>query len=84
MSEPASLLDELNETDETGPHARGSVLDELSGLDRDGEAEAAEKETQEQAKSELGQELKAAITGNDPKAIYEAICKIVRNEGYEE
>lgn len=80
MTEPASLLDELNGADETGPHERGSVLDELSGLDRDGDAEKADRETEVQAKKEIGQELRMALKGNDDLALYEAIAKVLTHE----
>jgi hypothetical protein len=76
-----SILDELTEGEESGAHKAPSVLDELTGLDKDDEADAAEKETAEAAKSEIGQELHVALKGNDPKAIYEAVAKVIANEG---
>ena len=77
-----SILDELTEGEESGAHkAPPSVLDEMTGLDKDDEADAAEKETAEAAKSEIGQELHVALKGNDPKAIYEAVAKVIANEG---
>jgi hypothetical protein len=76
-----SILDELDESGDSGAHKAPSVLDDLTGLDKDDEADAAEKETADAAKSEIGQELHVAIKGNDPKAIYEAVAKVIANEG---
>lgn len=77
-----SLLEELGaDADDTGPHRRGSVVDELTGKDSEGEADAAEEETRAAAKEELGQEALTAVKGNDAKALYEVIAKIAANEG---
>jgi hypothetical protein len=78
-----SILDELDEAGDTGPHSRKglSVLDELTGLDKDDEADKAEEETRQQAAEELGQEALMAIKGNDAKALYKALADILANEG---
>jgi hypothetical protein len=73
----AGILEELTkddgeEADKTGPHKK-SVMDEFD----DGEADGEDGETQEETATECGQALLDAIKSGDPKAVYEALEKVI-------
>ena len=69
----AGILDELTkddgEADKTGPHK--SVMAEFD----DGEGEG--DETEADMEEEVGNEILSAIESKDPKALYEALEKII-------